>query len=568
MSSNRFRKPEYRLRLGYPEVVLEREGCAAPLATAVPEPGGYAACLDEIAAAVVPAGAPLTIVLPEPAVWRGRVDLPPGTRAARQRAARAAAAPHLGVPAEAVVVTLGTPTRTGTPVAAVAHATLDDTHALVAAAGLKPASVVGSGDFPGFAAVPRLAGAWRPTRPARHAAAALGAGTIVALAALLVTQTLPQRTPVTAPVVAPAAAQVAAVAEADATALAAPPAPPQPASHPTVRRAEVHPVARPVLAAPPPARPALSLAPVPVTMGTRNVTVVLPPDGGAPEVVLPPIPHVSSPIPRPRPAAASAQAALRPLPRPGSTGPGNARPEPEAPVSAAGERPLPRPAAGGVRVASLEPAAGVASLAAQPSEAAPPPRPAGLHFKAAAMHAKPKVVTGTAPRKTVAAKPQPTRPAASAPQRVVTVRKAPPQPVPATAPKPVPSAAPIRVASVAPLAVVPVRTPAPTVRVSPAQQYPARPVQAAATPARSTTPSSPRAVAAATQRGVAQRGGVTLIGIFGTGAGRHALLKMPNGRIQRVTAGDQVSGMQIAAVGSDSVQVNNRGRATILSLPD
>ena len=376
--------------------------------------------------------------------------------------------------------------------------------------------------------------------------------------------------------------QVAAVPAVDTFAPVVPPAPssaPPSSAAPssaapssTDRHAELHPVARPLLAPPPPARPAPSLAPVPVTMGTRNVTLVMPPDGGAPEVVLPPIPQVSAPVPRPRPAADSAEAALRPLPRPaGSAAEAAARPEPAAPVSAAGERPLPRPAAGGVRVASLEPAAGIASLAGLPNEAAPPPRPAGLHFKAASVPAKPKVVAGTAPRKAVAAKPQPARAAAPAPQRVVTVRKPAPQPVSTlqpTAPKPVLSAAPVRVASVAPLAVVPVRKPAPTVRVSPAQQYPARTVQAVAAPARSATPSSPRAVAAATQRGVAQRGGVTLIGIFGTGAGRHALLKMPNGRVQRVAAGDQVSGMQIAAVGSDSVQVNNRGRATILSLPD
>ncbi|MFO1208531.1 MAG: hypothetical protein U1E40_04825 [Amaricoccus sp.] len=563
MSSYRFRKPEYRLRLGYPEIVLEREGCAAPLATAAPEADGYAAGLGEIAAAAIPAGAPVTVVLPEPAVWRGRVDLPHGTRAARRRAARAAAAPHLGVAADAVAVTLGTPTRDGTPVAAVAHATLDDTRALVAAAGLVPAAVVGGGDFPGFPAAPRLAGASRPTLASRTAVV-LGAGTIAALAALLVAQPRPQPQP-TPMAAAPAAVEVAAVTPAPAPAPAASPAP-----LPTVRRAEIHPVARPLLTAPPPARPAPP-APVPL-MGTRNVTLVMPPDGGAPEVVLPPIPQVSAPLPRPRPAAASAEAAQRPLPRPAATAEATARPGPEAPVSAAGERPLPRPAvAGGVRVASLEPAAGVASLAATPAEAAPPPRPAGLHFKAATLHAKPKVVAGTAPRKAVAAKPQPARVAAApAPQRVVTVRKPSLQTV-ATRPTPTQpaiAAAPVRVASVAPLSVVPVLQPAPSVRVSPARQYPARPVQAVEAPARSSNPSSPLAVAAATQRGAAQRGGVTLIGIFGTGAGRHALLKMPNGRIQRVAAGDQVSGMQIAAVGSDSVQVNNRGRATILSLPD
>jgi type IV pilus biogenesis protein PilP len=61
---------------------------------------------------------------------------------------------------------------------------------------------------------------------------------------------------------------------------------------------------------------------------------------------------------------------------------------------------------------------------------------------------------------------------------------------------------------------------------------------------------------------------VTLIGIFGSGSGRHALLKMPNGRVQRVAAGDSVAGLQVAAIGADSVQVNSRGRASVLTLPD
>jgi type IV pilus biogenesis protein PilP len=206
-----------------------------------------------------------------------------------------------------------------------------------------------------------------------------------------------------------------------------------------------------------------------------------------------------------------------------------------------------------VKVASLEPTAGIASLAALAAEPAPPPRPAGLHAKAASTKAKPKVVTGKKPA-AVRAPVAKAKPAAThAPSRVVTVAK------PAT---------PARVATVAPLRVAPVAKAAPTrttARVSPSRQYPS--VKLAATPARSARPSSPNAVAAATQRVGVQRG-VSLIGIFGSGSGRHALIKMPNGRIQRVAAGDKVAGMQVAAIGADSVQVNSRGRAAILALPD
>ena len=589
MSSSRFRKPGFRLRLGYPEIILEREGEDVPLARAEPGPEGYAAGLRELAA-VAPARAEVTVILPEQAVWRGQVELPRGSRAARRRAASAAAARHLGVPADAIAVTLGEPARNGTPIAAVASSTLADTRALVTAAGLRPAAILGAGDFPGFPQPPRLAGERRPMLTPRHAAAAaIGAGTLAALVAFLAGQ--PQTTPAQ-----PVPSTPLVVAAAPALAPIATPAPATPPVATPVRQAEARATLKHTAA--PPARPAPApVPPLAVTMATRNVSVITPADGGAPEVRLPPIARVSAPLPRPRPAAATPAAvasddALRPRPRPVHAGAqasakqALATPTPDAPISAADGRPLPRPGeAAGVKVASLEPTAGIASLAALAAEAAPPARPASLHTKAdATPHAKPKVVTGptakkaapavarakpvSAPAKVAKAKPAPAPVAAATPRRVVTVQKAAPKPVVAKAPTRVVNTEPVRVATAAPLRVVPVQKPVTVARVSPSSQYPARPVKMVQTPARSSTPSSPLAVAAATQRVGVQRGGVTLIGIFGTGAGRHALLKMPNGRVQRVTAGDQVAGMQIAAVGADSVQVNSRGRPAVLTLPD
>ena len=46
---------------------------------------------------------------------------------------------------------------------------------------------------------------------------------------------------------------------------------------------------------------------------------------------------------------------------------------------------------------------------------------------------------------------------------------------------------------------------------------------------------------------------MALIGVFGGSDGRHALIRMPNGAIERVSAGDRVQGVQVAAIGGDSV---------------
>lgn len=65
------------------------------------------------------------------------------------------------------------------------------------------------------------------------------------------------------------------------------------------------------------------------------------------------------------------------------------------------------------------------------------------------------------------------------------------------------------------------------------------------------------------------RGNVSLVGVFAGADGRRALVRLPNGNIERVKVGDQVQGVQIAAINEDSVQVAGRGgRNTLLRLPD
>ena len=72
----------------------------------------------------------------------------------------------------------------------------------------------------------------------------------------------------------------------------------------------------------------------------------------------------------------------------------------------------------------------------------------------------------------------------------------------------------------------------------------------------------------ATHRVGLSRGKVSLVGVFAGADGRHALVRLPNGSIERVKAGDRVQGVQVAAVNADSVRLTGRGKDTLLRLPD
>ena len=82
------------------------------------------------------------------------------------------------------------------------------------------------------------------------------------------------------------------------------------------------------------------------------------------------------------------------------------------------------------------------------------------------------------------------------------------------------------------------------------------------------TPSAALAGAAATERVGLTRGRVSLIGVFGDASDRHALLLLPNGNVESVRPGDRVQGVQVAAIGGDSVRLRRGGRDTLLRLPD
>ena len=157
MSSQSYRRPEFRLNLGYPEVSLARTGALAPIGVIAPDSPHFIGELRRFGGVVTRAHGRLVVVLPEDEVWRGRAVLPGGTRRARHRAALEAGADGLAMPHEAISLVLGTPGPDGTtPLAAVRRGTLAETQALLRHVGIRHAGIVGAGAFPGFAAAPRL----------------------------------------------------------------------------------------------------------------------------------------------------------------------------------------------------------------------------------------------------------------------------------------------------------------------------------------------------------------------------------------------------------------------------
>lgn len=60
---------------------------------------------------------------------------------------------------------------------------------------------------------------------------------------------------------------------------------------------------------------------------------------------------------------------------------------------------------------------------------------------------------------------------------------------------------------------------------------------------------------------------MNLIGVFGTPGARRALVRMPNGRFQRVEVGDRLDGGRVAAIGETELSYVKNGRTIVLALP-
>jgi hypothetical protein len=287
-----------------------------------------------------------------------------------------------------------------------------------------------------------------------------------------------------------------------------------------------------------------------------------------------------SPVPRPvaesMPASATASdPAGRPAPRPGDAG-GAAAAGPSEPAAGpqasagdpAAQRPQPRPlseaeevaqavaaalaAAPPVQVAALDPAvSGATAGLAAAATAGPRPAPR----QAAAV---PAAVPAAAPQAARAPAPVAVRPAPQAAPRQMAAL--PQQAAPAAA------APRVQAPAVAP------RTQAPAVAPQRAQPQPAQPQRQAARPPQP-QPQVQRQQAqpqrqAAPAAAAGGSGNISLIGVFGASNQRHALVRLPNGSVQRVRPGETVAGAQVAAVGADNVRLRTNGGDRVLRLPD
>lgn len=465
-----------------------------------------------------------------------------------------------------------------------------------------------------------------PRRP--FALGTTGIGALTAAAGVFLLVASPRPAPVAMPEPAqiqPLAALLPPVAEPAPITLAEALPPPPP---PLALRYAARPPARPEL---PAAVASAGRLGIPATVATRNVAFTETRAGEPLKMTLPALPARRSETqesPSPRPAiTAPAKAAvlapqtdmgLRPMSRPTAKPAAKAaaaKPETKAApkiapqASAApvrGERPEPRPGeVEALVVAALTPSTQIMTDAppsrpavvaaprpvpAAPVQAAKPaPKPTQVKPLVEAAVAKP------APKPVMAAAPKPApKPA------VVAAAKPAPKPVVLAAPKPViVPAAPLVAAAAAPKAVVrtaslaptvrevtakpvvtsvptPVRTPARTAAAEPVRKVAPKPVAQPAQPVRTASLAEPtvRKTAPKPQRSFgggnasALKSGMSLIGVFGGQDGRHALVLMPDGSIERVRAGDNVRGVQVASVDESSVRLSGAGRDATLHLPE
>ncbi|PVA11934.1 hypothetical protein DC366_03150 [Pelagivirga sediminicola] len=80
-------------------------------------------------------------------------------------------------------------------------------------------------------------------------------------------------------------------------------------------------------------------------------------------------------------------------------------------------------------------------------------------------------------------------------------------------------------------------------------------------------PSSASVAQQATQKNAIKLRQVNLIGVYGSSASRRALVRLGNGRYQKVKVGDALDGGQVAAIGDSELRYIKRGKNVVLRIP-
>jgi len=563
MSSTSSTTPDHRLVFDGMTLTLYAPGSPEPLAIAdlaAPDMSRQVADLAKAAEA----SPCLTVVLPEAEVWRGELRLGSRTPWGRRAEALAEAEVGTGVGRDALDIVVGPRAADGAfPVAAIRRQSVVDTLVFLDRTGLRASALTGGGDFPGFDAVPlfRIGGRDWPakavtvmadvanrlpliTRP--QALAASGAAALLLLALTLSGGEDTTPVPVaTTPVVSDVIFPVVETPEAAPAVLMQPLAP-------RARPADLKPVSEPVEATLPPLPPALRPAgptdarPVTIASRTPPIAPVARTTARHADITL-----AAAPAARVRTGPAQDDTAA------GVTPPSPASTQAPAEVSAA-ETTSPN---------SIDP-----TQAAEPASAEDP-TPA-VSLSATRPVPRSKVVMAETLAETVPSTletvetPETTRPPLAT--AALLPAAAPPEPrrLVSTAPTPIAVRAAVLAASAVPEP-KPVATPKP-MPVAVAKPEPV--VVAKAAPAAKWTPvrktAAPTANRAASERVGLSRSSVSLLGVFGSSKDRYALLRLPNGSVKRVGAGDSVQGVRVAAVSRDSVRLTQGKRDTVLRMPD
>jgi Tfp pilus assembly protein PilP len=60
---------------------------------------------------------------------------------------------------------------------------------------------------------------------------------------------------------------------------------------------------------------------------------------------------------------------------------------------------------------------------------------------------------------------------------------------------------------------------------------------------------------------------VNLIGVYGKPSSRRALIRLSNGRYQKVSVGDRINGGRVSAIGNSELRYTKGGRNVVLQMP-
>lgn len=71
----------------------------------------------------------------------------------------------------------------------------------------------------------------------------------------------------------------------------------------------------------------------------------------------------------------------------------------------------------------------------------------------------------------------------------------------------------------------------------------------------------------ATEKGKIRLDSLSLIGVFGTETSRHALLRHPGGRVEKVRMGERVGPSKVVAISRDTVFLSSGSKTSKLELP-